>query len=96
MTRFLKFVTFCAMSENDVDSNDGKYQFVYVSPYSYFIALVLVSATFCPECDSIPKVISNSRLSLYFFQNYNKDSVVYVQQHLTKNEVPTDLFEVSI
>lgn len=26
---------------------------------------------------------------------YNKESVAFVQKHLTKNEVPTDLFEVS-
>ena len=32
----------------------------------------------------------------FVFQNYNKDSVEYVQQHLTKNEVPTDLFEVRL
>ncbi|XP_047739909.1 G protein-coupled receptor kinase 1 [Hyalella azteca] len=30
---------------------------------------------------------------LQHLTNYNKDSVEFVQQHLTKNEVPTDLFE---
>jgi len=33
---------------------------------------------------------------LFFLQDYSKEAVAYVQMFLMKNEVPVNLFEVSI